>query len=168
MSKLIAHWALRSVGIGVTAFVVSGNGGAVDTTPSGAAGQACTIQCGSGSGVNCSSGWHKTWGDPYEHSGSGEPHSSCEEGLCYVEHPCSPGMEGDNPETLSTHVSAVREAIRVGDTNALLALVDNSQSIAINRERSAVQILDCQGSVFAHVPVNTDVLAPVLEAFGID
>ncbi|HSC07938.1 MAG TPA: hypothetical protein VLD59_14025 [Steroidobacteraceae bacterium] len=167
MSEATSHRVLRTIGIVVTALVVSADGGAVDVTPSGTAGDACTIQCGSGAGVNCSTGWHKAWEDVQEVNAGGEAHSSCEESLCSTWHRCS-GMEGDNAETLSTDVSAVTEAIRLGDTNALLALVGNSQNIAINRERSAVQILDCRGGVFAHLAVNGDVLAPVLEALGSD
>jgi hypothetical protein len=67
---------------------------------------------------------------------------------------------GGAEEVLSTFMAAYREH----DEDALLRLADANAGVAqINRTRSAVQLVDCQGGVVAHIPVSRAVVAAWIE-----
>lgn len=115
----------------------------------------CVVQCGSGSGVGCSQGWHTVWSSEVDQNASGEPHSECKCCSCSTAHDCS-SIEGLNEiQTAAGLVRAVSMAVEVGDSSGLVAsLARTTRNVTINRDRSAVQVLDCSGAVLAHLPVS--------------
>lgn len=71
----------------------------------------------------------------------------------FCAYPCFEGGEDQDSE----QVAALREAVRQGDAKMVLALAPLfPKSIVFHRERQAIQIKTCDGSIIANLPVARD------------
>lgn len=116
------------------------------------------IQCASGSGVGCSSGWHKAWDDGGpDNDASGETHDECKCCNCSTAHPpcAAPLPEGEiSPFEV---VETVETAIARSDVVTLAkVLVNYGENVDINGARGAIQVSICTGTVVAHLPISEE------------
>lgn len=78
-------------------------------------------------------------------------HAGCStDGDCGDHGECDPGEEAY--ETLSVAI-AQRDAVTI------LQLLRTNEDVELNSERSAIQVIGCNKEVFAHLPIDDDLLA---------
>ena len=118
----------------------------------------------------CEPGQHDAWDPPDEGEGQGEGEGDDDylkytrNGGVHVSKPCFPlscavkhgprcGRDGGGMFAM-VDMDRLRGSIEAKDVEAVKDLLANyAQSTALNVERSAVQVMDCEGAVIAHFPV---------------
>jgi hypothetical protein len=119
----------------------------------------CLDDCGS------ETGWHYAFDDPFfpeEWFRNGGAHSSpdiCRSGTCDTTH--GPyGCTETNGEVITDEtVERMRRALSEGDAHVAAGIIGRTPTrLKVNAERSAVQVLACQGSVVLHLPVSQRLL----------
>ncbi len=139
--------------------------------PRNAVAEAVAMSMGGGVGdcltcidnYNCRDDEHQAWrpllARPNWSWGKG-PHVSkpCFPGSCKSEH--SPACELGRGGTFAmVDMDRLRGSIAAKDAHAVKDLLaDHTESTALNVERSAVQVMDCEGTVIAHFPVGKKLL----------
>ncbi len=82
----------------------------------------------------------------------------CYPGTCDTLHGPKCSLGGGGTMTM-VDIDRLRGSIKAKDGRAVKNLLANhTQSTALNVERSAVQVLDCEGAVIAHFPVGQKLL----------
>lgn len=129
----------------------------------GAALTPCDIDCDD-SELYCPSGKHDAWDTTpnfYYWTRNGGVHAypqDCRDYSCGVRH----GPYCPNPEAVpmsGMDIENLRNAIQAEDGRRLAKILEkHSQELTLNVERSAVQLLDCNGAVVMHLPVAPAVL----------
>jgi hypothetical protein len=97
--------------------------------------------------TGCSSGKHKDFNGGVLHPNdfSGTQHSGCQDSDC--DHTAyNLPLEGDD-----LHLAS--EALKDGSDDALLKALDGKGSVRLNQERSALQVVDANGAVVLHSPI---------------
>lgn len=141
------HWLVRWMVIGIAAASVPAGARVSDGGDTAKTTEACTLQCGSGSGVGCPENEHKAWESSSDRdAGPPAPHSECIIRTCSEQHPCE--SEGA-PAAIAESVGA---AILSNESSALLQLAERHQSVVLHRDRKAFLVLNCSGDVFALLP----------------
>lgn len=112
----------------------------------------------------CEAGYHDAWNNPAHapwtrNGGAHSGENPCWSGTCETRH--GPECTLTLPTPLqSSDLEQLRVAVANSDANATAALQrDHSQQLSVNESRSAIQIVDCRGSVFAHLPVSESLIA---------
>ena len=108
----------------------------------------------------CDDGEHQAWESllhPSNWSRRDGPHISkpCFPGTCASKHgpPCGGGAFA------MVDMDQLRGSVETEDAQAVKSLLANhTESTALNVERSAVQVMDCEGTVIAHFPVGKKLL----------
>jgi len=119
-------------------------------------GVSCDIDCGE---QYCDGGYHDAWETHpnfYFWTRNGGVHTGvddCRAGTCDTMHGpwCNP-MEEDRPD-----MDAIRKYSRDSDAQSIAAVVSRDPRVTFNSDRSAVQVIDCKGSVVMHLPVRFQV-----------
>lgn len=142
-----SHWLLR-FGFVLAAVFIAINSRALRTDVVAS----CDILCGEGSPVGCAADEHKTWSASAGESPNAqfEVHSTCKPDTCSYYHTCA-GF---------ALISPADKATATGDVAALAALLSReSGAVALNADRRAVQVRDCDSKVIANLPVSSAMLA---------
>ena len=109
----------------------------------------------------CPGNAHNAWDHEYpNYTRRGGPHNSkpCFPGTCDSEHGPECFRGGGGPFAM-VDMDQLRGSIEAKDVQAVTNLLANhTESTALNVERSAVQVMDCQGAVIAHFPVGQKLL----------
>ena len=88
------------------------------------------------------------------------PEVQCFPGTCDTKHgpECTENPDGGGMFTM-VDMDRLRGSIEAKDVQAVKDLLaDHTQSTALNVERSAVQVMNCEGTVIAHFPVGQKLL----------
>ena len=135
MLSRIAHWGIRLASVGLVMGFASFSQPAI---------QACDgFYC-----INADNGC--TANEHYGYTGStgtrgGATHFDCYSGTCDDHHPqCI--------EVPAAQLDALEQAAIAGDQAKVKSMLEEHQTLTVNIERSALQLLDCGGNVVAHVP----------------
>jgi hypothetical protein len=128
---------------------------------------ALTAQMDCGNVQSCGPGDYHTnlREQPYECFWDGITHEDCT--ICYlggVPHewffchpPCADPCEGQEDPEVARALQELFDASEQKDLPAVLALAPAVPGTVIfNEERNAIQVKDCQGAVFAHLPIGED------------
>ncbi|MDE2764440.1 MAG: hypothetical protein OXK74_16930 [Gemmatimonadota bacterium] len=106
---------------------------------------------------DCPDGQHEAWEahmfPNFTRNGGVHISKPCFPGSCWTKHgpACGPG---GGPLRM-VDMDRLRGSIEAKDVHAVKDLLANhTQSAALNVERSAVQVMDCEGAVIAHFPVD--------------
>lgn len=109
----------------------------------------------------CPVGWHDAWEpvdtDPnFTRNGGAHYTTFCYEDTCHVKH----GPECNGGGTFAmVDMDRLRGSIEAKDVQAVKDLLANhTESTVLNAKRSAVQVMDCEGTVIAHFPVGQKLL----------
>jgi len=163
MREKIRFWRFGAVGVLMllTSFSLSGGRAAAAplTLTEPFAPDEC-LQCSDDMSY-CDPGTHDAW-DNYPASGefwtrNGGAHSpgDCRTGSCWTKHGpfCIPTL------FTPSDYESIRVAVLRNDAASLAKLVEShSASVLLNNERSAVQLMDCKGSVYLHLPASSALL----------
>jgi hypothetical protein len=112
----------------------------------------------------CQVGWHDAW-EPvliepnFTRNGGAHYSRKCFRYTCDVRHgPACTDANGGGTFTM-VDMDRLRGSIEARDGQAVKYLLANhTQSTALNVERSAVQVMNCEGTVIAHFPVGQKLL----------
>jgi len=124
---------------------------------------ACTTNCWDGA-PTCPSGKHAAWDDEELNHECGVPHAEDEQGnilcasnSCALMHPIVVGCDCESFQQLRPE--PLRAAVVNDDVKGLLRIVSESAPhVEVNYSRNAVQIMDCEERVIAHLPLSTKVI----------
>lgn len=115
---------------------------------------------------DCEAGEHQAWEavafPNYTRNGGVHNSKPCFPGSCDTKHgPACPPREGGGHFAM-VDMEQLRGSIKAKDARAVKDLLaDYAHSTALNVERSAVQVINCQGAVIAHFPVGQKLLHQV-------
>jgi hypothetical protein len=130
----------------------------------------CDIDCG-GSGTYCDADEHDAWDTTpafYRWTRNGGVHAfpeDCRPGTCDTTH--GPSCLTGAPVEYE-HFDALRQSLLTGDVPALTDLVTSSARITVNRKRSAIQVLNCQGAVVMHLPAAQRIIDAMSSDVGLN
>jgi hypothetical protein len=137
-------------------------------TPLSAAALACDVYCQEPQ--DCEPGWHDAWDPPPSpnatRNGGAHIVAECREGTCDVMHgPLCGGFGGDGFSAVE--LETLRAFLARGDAAGMHAiLAQHAESIMLNADRSAIQVLSCAGDVVAHLPATKRLVAALIKARG--
>ncbi len=115
----------------------------------------------------CPDGEHRAWEahayPNYTRNGGVHLSKPCFPGSCDTLHgPACPPPEDGGGNFAMVDMEQLRGSIKAKDVHAVKDLLaDYAHSTALNVERSAVQVINCQGAVIAHFPVGQKLLHQV-------
>ena len=114
----------------------------------------------------CPDGWHDAWETiprlrNYTRNGGvhpiGPPEEQCFPGTCDEKH--GPACSDGGGMFAMVDMDRLRGSIEQKNVQAVKdVLANHTLSTALNVERSAVQVMDCEGAVIAHFPVGQKLL----------
>lgn len=113
----------------------------------------------------CEDGFHDAWDDDsmidvWTRNGGAHMTSECWSGTCATKHGPTPCSQADAPTPQV--LESLRLAVLNGDELTVAKLARSyPNSISINLDRSAIQLLDCAGSVYLHMPASPSLLQVV-------
>jgi hypothetical protein len=170
-----AGYLVAAIGISAGLFVVfeSQDGVAASeavTTPVVAAQdpEGCELWCLNEGEGDCDENEHFAY-EPLAVPGfkrAGGPHNNppCWEGSCQSKHgECTPEIEGFT----SADLEMLRSSVADNDVMRTKAIMGRHQSIAINATRSALQVKNCVGEVFVHMPVPASFLVALADSTNV-
>ena len=110
----------------------------------------------------CPGGEHDAWEtflENFTRNGGVHLDMECKSGTCWTMHgPACPDPDGGGTFAM-VDMDRLRGSIEAKDVQAVKDLLaDHTQSTALNVERSAVQVMNCEGAVIAHFPVGQKLL----------
>ena len=107
----------------------------------------------------CDSDWHdafdwEEYGEEWQRNGGAHNSGPCWEGTCDTRHgPYGCTAKESTPLT-DGDIEKLRAAVVASDTRQVSAILSaHPQRLALNVERSAVQLVSCDGSVGMHLPM---------------
>lgn len=113
--------------------------------------------------ILCEGRQHRAWEPTVwpNYSRNDGPHVSkpCFPGTCASEHSPYCGLPDGGGKFAMVDMERLRGSIEAKDAQSVKDLLANhTESTALNVERSAVQVMDCEGAVIAHFPVGQKLL----------
>lgn len=150
----IGLFGLRTTTVGATVVVM----------PLTALNDECDIRCTHPG--DCDPGSHDAWeGSPINATRNGGVHLNyqCFSGTCDNTHGPLCGGPPESPDFASADLEYLRKHLASNDVReAAAVLASHEKQATVNMLRSAVQVVDCTGSVVAHLPVSETMAAALV------